>query len=442
MEFVSSAATGSAMNDSGDVTGTSYLDPGCGSFCLAPLETVVWRGGERIVLPGVPGLDGIHVRSINDQGWVAGFAGFPGTTTHAVVWRPSGEGYGALDLGTLPGTTSSEAVAIDDLGRVVGWSTTLNFPPQGSPFLWSESTGMIDLSAQGFPDEKPLAMSPGGTVATVSTWYRLGDPGSVVVMPAPPSGFALGSEPTAINDDGDQARFLVRVSGQSLRYLHRFHHEGSWQQISASPTGHLSRYGIGSINDARDVTATVTGTGVIAPGPDGVARPLASLLSPAYPETAVVGGGPQNESGEILAEVLIGAGNRLVRLAPARVCLVGCSRVNDLALSADFVPDPGDPTQDHCSETLSAHNEALVTLTVTTRTGIPLAGALVSGRFLDGYWTNQPVSGTTNANGVASFTFSGPCGVGALTFFVDDVQSGSRSLDKTTGILTVSVIPQ
>jgi hypothetical protein len=46
---------------------------------------VVWRAGERIVLPEVPGLDGINVRSINDDGWVAGLAGVPGTTTHAVV---------------------------------------------------------------------------------------------------------------------------------------------------------------------------------------------------------------------------------------------------------------------------------------------------------------------------------------------------------------------
>jgi hypothetical protein len=136
-DLVSTAATGADMNAAGDVVGTSYQDTGCGPFCLPPLDTVVWRAGQRIVLPSVPGLSGITVRAINEQGWVAGFAGFPGTTTHAVVWKPVGETYQAVDLGTLPGTQISDALGIDDANRVVGWSTTSNFPPHGSPFLWT-----------------------------------------------------------------------------------------------------------------------------------------------------------------------------------------------------------------------------------------------------------------------------------------------------------------
>ena len=155
-DFVATAATGVAMNDRGDVAGTGYTDIGCGPFCLPPNETVVWHDGARIVLPDVPGFAGIYVRSINKQGWVAGFAGFPYTTNRAIVWKPSsssGLSYEAINLGVLPGTTSSEAVGVDDQGRVVGWSTTLNFPPNGSPFVWTEEEGMVDLSAQGFPDE-------------------------------------------------------------------------------------------------------------------------------------------------------------------------------------------------------------------------------------------------------------------------------------------------
>ncbi len=447
VSFVSSAATGSGMNDSGDVAGTSYLDTGCGSFCLPPLETVVWRGGQRIVLPSVAGLTGITVRSINDQGWVAGFAGHPYTTTHAVVWLPDGDTYQALDLGTLPGTTISEAVGIDDQGRVVGWSTTNDFPPDGSPFLWSVSTGMVDLALLGYPDDEPLAMSPGGTVATATRWYRLGDPGSVESLPAPPSGFGLGAEPTAINDAGDQARFLVRVGGQNLRYLFRFHHEGSWQQLSDRGTGHLARYGIGSIDDARDVTATVASAGVVAYGPHGLARALDALLSPAYPapdypDSAVTSAGTLNDRGEILAEVMLGRSPRLVRLTPARNCWSGCLRVDDLAISADFVPDPDDPSQSQCSPSLNARNDAFVTVTVTNANGSPRQGALVAGRFLDDYWTDEPVSGITDADGVVSFSYTGPCGVGAIAFLVDSATSGPARLDKTAGLLSVWAIPQ
>ena len=113
------------MNDSGDVIGTSSPDIGCGSSCLPPLETVVWKDGARIVLPDVPGCADITLTDINNQGWIAGFAGFVSTTTHAVVWKPVGNSYIALDLGNLPGKTISTATGIDDLGRVIGWSTAV-----------------------------------------------------------------------------------------------------------------------------------------------------------------------------------------------------------------------------------------------------------------------------------------------------------------------------
>lgn len=440
-DFISTAAFGSAMNDAGDVTGTSYLDPGCGPWCLPPLETVVWRGTERIVLPSIPGLTGIYVSSINNQGWVAGFAGFPGTTTHAVVWKPNGNTYQAIDLGTLPGTTISYAVGIDNTGRVVGWSTTSNFPPSGSPFMWTESAGMIDLSAQGFPDEFPLDISPGGAVATPGYWYRLEDPASVVAMPPPPRGFVVGTESTKINDAGDQARFLISTSTENLRYLFRFYHEGTWQQISSTGNGHLAPYGVGSINSAGDVTATTLGTAVIAYGPDGQAQYLAPLLSSAYQGSTIVSGGPMNNMGQILVQVMIGQSQRLMRLTPAKVCKIGCIQVSSLLMRAKFVQDPKDPG--HCyPQNGNAYNLARVNLTVTSKTGVRLKGVLVNGRFLDDYWTNAPVSGTTNSKGIVSFDYRGQCGVGAIAFLVDSAVKSPGVFDRTTGIVTNWTVPK
>jgi probable HAF family extracellular repeat protein len=439
--FVSTAATGVAMNDAGHVIGTSYPDPGCGPFCLPTLETVVWRGAERIVLPTVPGLSGITVRSINNQGWVAGFAGFPGTTTHAVVWKPNGSAYSAIDLGTLPGTTTSEAIGIDNLGRVVGWSTTLSFPPQGSPFMWTDSGGMVDLSTLGFPVDMPLAISPGGTVATASYWYKLGDPTSVVAMPQPPQGFyPPGTYPTAINDAGDQARFLVSTGAQNLVYLFRFHQNGTWQQISTTGNGNLSPYGVGSINAAGDVSATLLGSAVIAYGPDGLAQPLSGLLSPAYQAGGVSGGGPMNSAGQILARVMIGRSPRVMRLIPAQTCGTQCLRINSLVLRARFVQDPQNPGQ--CVPNGNAYNVARVNLTVTSEAGAPVAGAQVRGRFLDDYWTNAPVTGRTNINGALQFTYRGLCGVGAIAFLVDNAAYPQRAFDRTVGVLSGWAIPQ
>lgn len=105
-----------------------------------------------------------------------------------------------------------------------------------------------------------------------------------------------------------------------------------------------------------------------------------------------------------------------------------------------FLQDPNDPG--HCSPDNDAYNQVQTKIKVTTETGAPLAGALVAGRFLDDYWTNNPVSATTNANGQVTFKAIGPCGVGAVAFFVDSVTKGSRTLDKTVGTLSASVIPQ
>jgi hypothetical protein len=87
------------------------------------------------------------------------------------------------------------------------------------------------------------------------------------------------------------------------------------------------------------------------------------------------------------------------------------------------------------------YNLSSATVTITSETGAPFGGVLVSGRFLDDYWTNRPVTGTTNAAGVVSWTYKGPCGVGAIAFLVDGATLAGRSLDRTRGTLTHYVIP-
>lgn len=432
VELVATASTGVDINDAGHVIGSSYVDTGCGSSCLPPLETVVWIGDRRVVLPTVPGLDGITVTGINNHGWITGYAGF---NPHAVVWKPEGSPanpvYRAIDLGNLPGRPISTAAGIDDLGRVVGWSTTSSFPANGAPFVWTESGGMVDLAALGFPNEWPLGISPGGTVATFGFWYRLGEPGSVNAMPAPPASFSLENSRVAINDAGDQARFLVTGVHPYLDYPFRYHHKGGWQQISSVPTGHLSSYRIGSINDAGDVTATVASTGMIAFGPSGLAQPLAPLVSSAYGGGYVTFAGPLNDSGEILAGILIGRSTRLVRLIPAQPCTANCTRVSSIQMVGE---GPA-----YCNQ---GQNEVQTTVRVTGESGLGVSGATVTGHFFDDYWLDQPFVGSTNATGHVLFTHVGPACVGAVAFLVTDVStSARRTFDRTTGILSAYVIP-
>jgi hypothetical protein len=81
------------------------------------------------------------------------------------------------------------------------------------------------------------------------------------------------------------------------------------------------------------------------------------------------------------------------------------------------------------------------TARLTSETGAPLAAALVSGRFLDDYWTDRPMSASTDANGNVSWKFSALCGTGAIAFLVDQAALGTRVLDRTRGHLAAHVIP-
>ena len=443
VDFVSTAAVGHAMNDQGMVAGvrTTALPPGCVYYlnCTFVTEAVVWSGDTVTPLPLLPGYSTVTPASINASGWVAGWAGDPTTTgSRAVVWKPTGTSYTAIDLGVLPNTTRSWAAGIDDQGRTVGWTTDdPTFPTHTAPFVWTEAGGQVDLSAQGFPNEWPLDISPGGTVATVGYWYRLGDPGSVTALAPPPPGFSgPGNYPAAINDAGDQARFQISTGSGFFPYLFRYNHAGTWQQIRFSPCGMLAPCGLGGINAARDITATVGGVGLVAYGPNGLAESLSAKISPAYGGEGGASGGPITDSGTILSGVMIGLEGRLVRLVAAEPCGSGCIRVASIQMTGKMIGRP----RGQC--TAKASNYVTATLTVTDKAGKALSGAKVTGRFLDEYYLDEPVTGKTDGGGTVVFTHRGPACVGATTILVDDVAKRGRVLDITTGELADSVVPQ
>jgi len=290
---------------------------------------------------------------------------------------------------------------------------------------------MVSLITQGFHAETPLGISQGGVVATVGHWYHLGDPGSVVTLTSPPRGFLLENSTVGINDAGDQARFLVTTSGENLDYPFRYHN-GTWQQISFIATGHLSSYGVGSINEAQDITATVQSTGMIAAGPTGLLQDVAPLVSPAYAGSALTNVGPMNANGQVLARMIIGqSGQRLVKLVPAQPCTSNCIQVTDIQLKGKG--------SDRCDQ---GSAEAQVKLIVKNEAGVPLSGVRVTGHFFDDYWLDETVVGQTNSNGQVKFKHIGPPCVGAIAFLVTNAESRPvRTFDRTTGILTSYVIP-
>jgi probable HAF family extracellular repeat protein len=97
---------------------------------------------------------------VNDLGQVVGWStttsvsggafGWCGATTHAVLW--TGTNGGIQDLGTLSGDTLSAALKINFFGQVLGSSGNTAtcgigyYEVFGRPFIWSEANGMLDLN--------------------------------------------------------------------------------------------------------------------------------------------------------------------------------------------------------------------------------------------------------------------------------------------------------
>jgi hypothetical protein len=128
-----------------------------------------------------------------------------------------------------------------------------------------------------------------------------------------------------------------------------------------------------------------------------------------------------------------------VKLTPAAACVSDCLVSSSVVMTGVFVEDGSLPRS--CVAGGRMYNLSTATVTITNESGAPLANAQVSGRFLDDYWTNRPVTGTTDASGVVTWTHKGLCGVGAVAFLVDNASLGTRAFDRTRGMLTSYVIP-
>ncbi len=113
-------------------------------------HALLWENGKVTQIGTLGGAGWNTPTAINNLGRVVGFSDLPGDVSggkltfnfHAFLWTKEG---GIQDLHTLPGDSLSEALDINDQGQIVGVSCTANFA-SCRVFLWQDGV-MKDLNS-------------------------------------------------------------------------------------------------------------------------------------------------------------------------------------------------------------------------------------------------------------------------------------------------------
>lgn len=196
----------SDLNQAGQVVGSTGTTDGFNRAFL-------WENGTMIDLGSLGG-GYSWATAVNDLGQVVGGAFLPDSTYHAFLVNPQGgvwfqdsdlDGRNdfMIDLGTLNGTTDSEAADINNAGQVVG-----NSGDRG--FLWDADTGMTDLGTPlGFTYISASGINEAGQVTGSASYYVDGNHNSAFLWDAANGMTILGaggaytdSLGAALNDAG------------------------------------------------------------------------------------------------------------------------------------------------------------------------------------------------------------------------------------------------
>jgi probable HAF family extracellular repeat protein len=140
------------VNERGQVVGFYTV----GEF--GPFHAFLWTRGDGMVDLGTLGGSSSTASAINDRGDVAGTSETASGEQHAFLWTPK---TGMQDLGTLGGPVSFVG-GLNNRDVVVGGSLGINTPIH--TFVWTRSGGMRDLGAELCGSNQGQAVNGGGQI--------------------------------------------------------------------------------------------------------------------------------------------------------------------------------------------------------------------------------------------------------------------------------------
>ncbi len=298
---INGTAGARAISEQGTVTGTAdtaTADPSCyGDDCFYP-NAFQWQKGVLTNLGSLPGSQWSTTNWISANGLIAGISlngktdplsGFP--EARAVLWQ----GERITDLGTLQGGNESFAWAINNQGRVVGFSTNGAPDPysyfyfqilgsstgtQTRAFLWDKQNGMQDLGTLGGPDAWAGLVNEQGQIAGISYTTSTANANNATCAPnAPTQDPFLWEKHTGMIDIGtfggtcgipNALNNRGQVSGQSYLAGNLIAHAFLWEKSSHPQLRDLGT--LGGDNAAAlwvDDAGEVIGYADLPPNPPG-----------------------------------------------------------------------------------------------------------------------------------------------------------------------------
>ena len=239
-----------AINNHGTVVGARI-----NSIYYTPLVST--NGSPWLPLPVPTGAQSVFPTDVNDNDVIVGVS-YTNWVASAIRWKPAGGGsYTVEVLPFLPGSSSSYATAINNLGQIVGSRSAMGYTPQGTGWLYSDATGLVDLYTTYGLAVIPTDINDSGKILAGIELLDLNTRNIAVIGGGPANYNPVTA--VAINNSGMMAGSAA-LRSSSLNIISVFFNDGTtgWQFIAGS-----SKYTTASsLNSRGDIGYGEQGAGI------------------------------------------------------------------------------------------------------------------------------------------------------------------------------------